>query len=182
MDTLKTFINIPDVYNALVKKNDYLIALTNRQLDMSVIKTGDDVAGMTEGEKILKKLLEPYKGKIVLIDFWGTWCGSCKATLAHSQELYTRLSKYDMQYVYFDNRSPKDSWENVIKEYNVTGPNVAHFNLPQEQQAAIERYLKVNSFPTHKLVAPQGNVLDMKVDARNLKALEEVVKMLINEE
>ena len=180
MDTLKTLITIPDVYNALVKKNDYLIALTNRQLDMSVIKTGDDVAGMTEGEKILKKLLEPYKGKIVLIDFWGTWCGSCKATLAHSQELYERLSKHDIQYVYFANRSPKDSWENIIKEYNVTGPNVAHFNLPEEQQSAIERYLKVNSFPTYKLVDPQGNVLDIKISPYYLQALEEVVKQLAN--
>ena len=182
MDTLKTWITIPSIYDDVVKRNDYYIALANRQLDKLVMKTGDDVAGMTEGEEILKKLLEPYKGKIVLIDVWGTWCGPCKATLSHSQELYDRLAKYDIQYVYFANRSPKDSWENIIKEYNVTGPNVAHFNLPQEQQAAIERYLKVNSFPTYKLVDPQGNVLDMKVDARNLKALEEVVKMLINEE
>ena len=182
MDTLKTWITIPSIYDDVVKRNDYFIALANRQLDKLVMKTGDDVAGMTEGEEILKKLLEPYKGKIVLIDVWGTWCGPCKATLSHSQELYDRLAKYDIQYVYFANRSPKDSWENIIKEYNVTGPNVAHFNLPQEQQAAIERYLKVNSFPTYKLVDPQGNVLDMKVDARNLKALEEVVKMLINEE
>ena len=182
MDTLKTWITIPSIYDDVVKRNDYYIALANRQLDKLVMKTGDDVAGMTEGEEILKKLLEPYKGKIVLIDVWGTWCSPCKATLSHSQELYDRLAKYDIQYVYFANRSPKDSWENIIKEYNVTGPNVAHFNLPQEQQAAIERYLKVNSFPTYKLVDPQGNVLDMKVDARNLKALEEVVKMLINEE
>ena len=180
MDTLKTLITIPDVYNDLVKKNEYYIALANRQLDKLVIKTGDDVAGMTEGEKILKKLLEPYKGKIVLIDVWGTWCGPCKAALSHSQELYERLSKYDIQYVYFANRSPKDSWENVIKEYNVTGPNVAHFNLPEEQQSAIERYLKVNSFPTYKLVGPQGNVLDIKVSPYNLQALEEVIKQLTN--
>ena len=175
MDTLKTWITIPDVYNALVEKNDYLIALTNRKLDKSVIKTGKDVAGMTEGEEIFKKLMEPYKGKIVLIDFWGTWCGSCKATLAHSQELYDRLSKYDIQYVYFANRSPKDSWENVIKEYNVTGPNVAHFNLPEEQQSAIERYLKVAHYPTYKLVDHEGNVLDIKVSPFNLQELEEVI-------
>ena len=180
MDTLKTLITIPDVYHDLVKKNEYYIALANRQLDKLVMKTGDDVAGMTEGEKILKKLLEPYKGKIVLIDVWGTWCGPCKAALSHSQELYERLSKYDIQYVYFANRSPKDSWENVIKEYNVTGPNVAHFNLPEEQQSAIERYLKVNSFPTYKLVGPQGNVLDIKVSPYNLQALEEVIKQLTN--
>ncbi len=180
MDTLKTLITIPDVYNDLVKKNEYYIALANRQLDKLVMKSGEDVAGMTEGEEILKKLLEPYKGKIVLIDVWGTWCGPCKAALSHSQELYDRLAKYDIQYVYFANRSPKDSWENVIKEYNVTGPNVAHFNLPQEQQSAIERFLKVNSFPTYKLVAPQGNVLDIKVSPYNLQALEEVIKQLTN--
>ena len=181
MDTLKIWITIPSIYDDVVKRNDYYIALANRQLDKLVMKTGEDVAGMTEGEMILKKLLEPYKGKIVLIDVWGTWCSPCKATLSHSQELYDRLSKYDIQYVYFANHSPKDSWENIIKEYNVTGPNVAHFNLPQEQQAAIERYLKVNSFPTYKLVAPQGNVLDIKVSPFNLQALEEVIKMLQGE-
>ena len=181
MDTLKIWITIPSIYDDVVKRNDYYIALANRQLDKLVMKTGDDVAGMTEGERILKKLLEPYKGKIVLIDVWGTWCGPCKAALSHSQELYDRLSKYDIQYVYFANRSPKDSWENIIKEYNVTGPNVAHFNLPEEQQAAIERYLKVNSFPTYKLVDPQGNVLDIKVSPFNLQALEEVIKMLQGE-
>ena len=182
MDTLKTWITIPSIYDDVVKRNDYYIALANRQLDKLVMKTGDDVAGMTEGEEILKKLLEPYKGKIVLIDVWGTWCSPCKATLSHSQQLYDRLSKYDMQYVYFANRSPKDSWENIIKEYNVTGPNVAHFNLPEEQQSAIERYLKVNSFPTYKLIAPQGNVLDIKVSPFNLQALEEVIKMLKTED
>ena len=182
MDTLKTWITIPSIYDDVVKRNDYYIALANRQLDKLIMNTGDDVAGMTEGEEILKKLLEPFKGKVVLIDVWGTWCSPCKAALSHSQELYERLSKYDMQYVYFANNSPKDSWENIIKEYNVTGPNVAHFNLPEEQQSAIERYLKVNSFPTYKLIAPQGNVLDIKVSPFNLQTLEEVIKILKNEE
>ena len=39
---------------------------------------------------------------------------------------------------------------------------------------------EVNSFPTYKLVAPHGNVLDIKVSPYNLQALEEVIKQLTN--
>ena len=178
MDSLKAWINNPTVFESIEKRNNHYIVLENREFDKLILNTGKDVAGMTEGEEILKKLLEPYKGKIVLIDIWGTWCGPCKDALSHSEEEYARMAKYDMQFVYFANRSPMDSWENVIKEYNVTGPNVTHFNLPAEQQSAIERYLQVYSFPTYKLVDKNGNVLDLQVHARDLNGLEELVKTL----
>lgn len=178
MDSLKAWINNPTVFESIEKRNNHYIALENREFDKLILNTGKDVAGMTEGEEILKKLLEPYKGKIVLMDIWGTWCSPCKDALSHSEEEYARLAEYDIQFVYFANRSPMDSWENVIKEYNVTGPNVTHFNLPAEQQSAIERYLQINSFPTYQLVDKNGNVLDIKVDARNLDALEEMIKAL----
>lgn len=178
MDSLKAWINNPTVFESIEKRNNHYITLENREFDKLILNTGKDVAGMTEGEEILKKLLEPYKGKIVLIDIWGTWCGPCKDALSHSEEEYARMAKYDMQFVYFANRSPMDSWENVIKEYNVTGPNVTHFNLPAEQQSAIEHYLQVYSFPTYKLVDKNGNVLDLQVHARDLNGLEELVKTL----
>ena len=179
MDSLKVWIDSPEVYADLEKKNEYYQALTNRQFDKLILNTGKDVQGMTEGEEILKKLLEPYKGKIVLIDVWGTWCSPCKEALSHSEEEYARLAKYDMQFVYLANNSPMDTWENVIKEYNVTGPNVTHFNLEISQQSAIERYLQINSFPTYKITDKQGNILDIKVDARDLNSLEDLVKMIL---
>lgn len=176
MDALRSWVSNADQWERLQRKNDYYVALSNRQLDKLILNTGKDVVGMTEGEEILKELLEPYKGKVVLIDVWGTWCAPCREALSHSQEEYARLAEYDIQYVYFANNSPTESWENVIKEYNVTGPNVTHFNLLPTQQSAIERYLQINSFPTYKIVDRQGHVLDIKVDARNLEALEELVR------
>jgi len=61
----------------------------------------------------------------------------------------------------------------------VTGPNVTHFNLESAQQSAIERYLQVTAFPTYKIVDQQGNILDIKVDARNLDSLEDLLKMIL---
>ena len=70
------------------------------------------------------------------------------------------------------------AWENVIKEYNVSGPNVAHYNLPPEQQAAIERHLNVHSWPTYKLFNRDGDLLDLSVSAFDLEGLANLLEQM----
>ena len=88
------------------------------------------------------------------------------------------MNPYDIVYLYLANNSSEESWKNVIKEYNVTGDNVVHYNLPTEQQTAIEHFLGVNSFPTYKLIDRDGNILDLNADPRDLNALEGVIKVI----
>ena len=178
MDSLKVMIGNPTAIQMVEKKNDYYVALANREFNKLVFKSSDDVKDLTEGEALLRKLLEPYKGKFVLLDVWGTWCGPCKEALSHSQEEYDRLKEFDIAYLYLANNSPQESWENVIKEYNVSGENVAHYNLPSKQQSAIERHLGVRAFPTYKLFDRDGNMLDFNIDARNLDNLVQLLKQL----
>jgi thiol-disulfide isomerase/thioredoxin len=175
LDTLKTMISNPICLERVEALNARYLAIENREFDKLVLKSSEDLADLSEGEALLKKILEPYKGKFVLLDIWGTWCSPCKEALSHSTEEYARLKDYDIEFLYLANNSPQASWENVIKEYNVSGDNVAHYNLPAEQQAAIERHLDVHSFPTYKLFDREGNLLDIEVDARQL---EELVRLL----
>ena len=123
------------------KQNDHYLAIENREFDKLVLKSSDNLANISEGEALLKKIVEPYKGKFVLLDIWGTWCGPCKEALSHSTEEYARLKDYDIQY------------------------------LPDAQQAAIERYLNVHSWPTYKLFNRNGDLMDLNVDPRNLEEL-----------
>ena len=178
MDTIKTMIGNPACIAMLEEKNGHYLAIENREFDKLVLKSSDGLAELTEGEALLKKLIEPYKGKFVLLDIWGTWCGPCKEALSHSTEEYARLKDYDIQYLYLANRSPQESWENVIKEYNVSGPNVAHYNLPAEQQSAIERHLDVHEFPTYKLFDREGRLLDIKVDPHHLEDLARLLEQM----
>lgn len=178
LDSLKAMIGNPIGIEMIEKKNDYYAALENREFDKLVLKSSDDVKDLTEGEALLRKLLEPYKGKFVLLDVWGTWCGPCKEALSHSQEEYERLKDFDIAFLYLANRSPQASWENVIKEYNVSGENVAHYNLPTEQQSAIERHLDIRAFPTYKLFDRNGNMLDLDIDARDLDDLVRLLQQM----
>jgi len=178
IDTLKVLVNNPIGIGMVEKLNNHYLAIENREFDRLVLKSSDNLADLSEGEALLKKLVEPYKGKFVLLDIWGTWCGPCKEALSHSTEEYARLKDYDIEFLYLANGSPQESWENVIKEYNVSGPNVAHYNLPREQQSAIERHLDVHSFPTYKLFDRNGNLLDLKVDARDLEDLARLLEQM----
>lgn len=155
------------------------LAIMNREISSDAnLMSSKDVADMSDGEKILRKLIEPYKGKIILIDVWGTWCSPCRQALSHSKELYERMAQYDIVFLYLANRSDDESWKNVIKEYDVTGKNVVHYNLPDAQQSAVENFLKVNQYPTYRLIDRNGNLLDVNADPRNLDAFENIIKVL----
>ena len=172
-------LQLPSAKAAVMALQNKYLEIQQRDITKSGnLKANDDVANMSDGEQILRKLTEPYRGRLVLLDIWGTWCGPCKAALSHSQEEYERLKDYNLVYLYLANRSPEDGWKNVIKEYNVTGENVVHYNLPADQQSAVEHFLQVHSWPTYKLIDRDGKVLDVNADPRNLESLAKLLDLM----
>ena len=172
-------ISLPAAKKLVLDKNEKYLSITRRSLSRpDNLKSNDVVSDMSEGEKILRKLIEPYKGKVILVDVWGTWCGPCRAALSHSQDLYEYMKPYDMIFLYLANRSPEETWKSIIKEYNVTGDNVVHYNLPEAQQKAIENFLKVDAFPTYILIDKEGNILDVNADPTHTDAFAKLVKSI----
>ena len=180
MQFVEENVKMPAAKAFLKAQQEKLLALKHSTLSNATsIKSAEDLANMTDGEKMLRKILEPYKGKLVLLDVWGTWCSPCKQNLSHSQEEYERLKDYDIVYLYLANRSSDEAWKNVIKQYNVTGENVVHYNLPEDQQQAIENFIGVSGYPTYKLFDREGNLLDLKINSFNLlNDLEQLLKKL----
>ena len=179
MNMMNLELQLPSAKAAVMALQNKYLEIQQRDITKSgILKSNNDVANMSDGEQILRKLTEPYRGRLVLLDIWGTWCGPCKAALSHSQEEYERLKDYNLVYLYLANRSPEDGWKNVIKEYNVTGENVVHYNLPADQQSAVEHFLQVHSWPTYKLIDRDGKVLDVNADPRNLEALARLLENL----
>lgn len=178
LDTLRKISNCTSGIEYIEKINNKYIVIENREYDSSVFKSSDILKDISEGEQLLKKILEPLKGKFVLLDIWGTWCNPCVEALKHSAEEYAYLRDFDIEYLYLAYNSPKELWERVVKVYNVMGDNVSHYNLPDKQQIAIQRYLNVTSFPSYKLFDRNGNLVDVKVDARDLEGLAKLLKQL----
>ena len=166
-------LHIPAARSAVHTVNDRYLQIGQKRVlsREDNLKSNDVVKDMSDGEEIFRKLIEPYKGKIILVDFWGTWCSPCRERLKHSQEEYERLKDFDIVYLYLASRSSDEAWKNAIEEYKVEGDNVVHYNLPARQQTAVENYFGVRVFPTYRLIDRDGTILDVNADPGDLETL-----------
>lgn len=135
-------------------------------------------ANMSKGEKILRKLCEPYKGRPILMDIWGTWCGPCKAALSHCQEEYEQMKDYDLVYMYLAWNSKEEDCKKVIEQYNITGPNVVHHILTTEEQKALESYLDIHSWPFYRLIDRNSNLIDVELHSDDTEKLKKLLDKL----
>ena len=174
-------IKVPVFRNIIIKKNEYYKQVMKEKEDAvnAVIHPSSDVEGLTDGKAILDKIVEPYRGKIVYLDIWGTWCAPCKRKLSESHKLKAELKDYDIVYLYLANRSPEKSWKNVIAEYNLTEPNCVHYNLPDDQQHAVEQYVGLTGYPTYRLFDKQGRIHHLNwLDDENLSEFKKKLDAL----
>ena len=147
-------------------------------VDANSLRPSTDVEGMSDGEKMFRKLIEPYQGKLIYVDIWGTWCAPCRENLKDSWRVREALKDYDIVYLFLANNSSDEAWKSVISEYNLTGPNCVHYNLPEDQQSAIERYMGVNGYPTYKLIDKQGVIREINTDPHDIEGLLRLIEKL----
>lgn len=140
-------------------KNHYEeLARQNEEVVKKVIAPASNVEGLTDGKAILEKIIEPYKGKIIYMDIWGTWCQPCVNAIKASPALKEAVKDYDIVYLYFTYGSEEAAWKGCIAELGLTKPNYVHYRLPQNQQEAVVSYLKVDGYPFYVLFDKQGNM------------------------
>lgn len=178
-NSVDTVITSPGIRDLILSENaKYERMLARAKASDIKISDGSDVSDISEGKALFEKFVGPHKGKFVLIDVWGTWCVPCKMAMEDFKHEYETLSPYGVDFLFFANHSNEETLKTVVAEYDVSGEGVTHYNLPEAQQHALEDFLNVSSYPSYRLVDPDGNLVDRHVDARHLQELEEIIKEL----
>lgn len=128
----------------------------------AILQNTDHLQESKDADKIWEDLIAPYKGKIIYIDFWGSWCGPCMSEMEYVAELKSHFKDKDVVFMYFANNTPLKDLERAVQLFSLDGDNTVHFRLDREQQGMIERRLGINSFPTFLLVDREGKIVDNK--------------------
>ena len=114
---------------------------------------------LIDGQEIFRKLILPYRGRVVYIDVWGTWCGPCREEMEHLPALHETLKDLPVTYMYLANNSPEELWKKSAVRYGLDCTDCVNLRLPNSQQHAVEHYLGLKGYPTYVLVAPDGSIV-----------------------
>lgn len=124
-----------------------------------------------DGRKVeLAKL----KGKVVLIDFWATWCGPCVAEIPHIKETFAKLNPKGFEVIGISLDDDKAALAKMVREKQMPWPQ--HFESEKDENRFAKEY-GITSIPTMWLVDKKGNLVDM--NAR--EDLEKKVEKLLAE-
>ena len=102
--------------------------------------------------------LSDYTGKVVVLDFWATWCGPCISSFPHMQELVKQFANDDVEFFFinsWENQEPDKVREKVIEFLDEKGYN---FNVLFDFDDKVITEYKVPGIPSRFLIDKSGNL------------------------
>ena len=103
--------------------------------------------------------LSSLRGKYVMLDFWGSWCGACIKSFPHLKAFYEQHHN-KLEIIGIACHDTKEKWNAAVKRHELPWLHV----LNGEGTNDVAELYGVQAYPTYVLIAPDGRVLQWMSD------------------
>ena len=129
-----------------------------------------------------EQIIEPYKGELLYIDMWVTWCGPCKAEFEFKEGLYDYVADKPIKLIYLssDRDEAEEKWKEMVNFYGLVDINL---RISQDLNWKIWREqfgMSYSSIPRYIIVDQEGRIVvpDAARPSEGQKLYDQLAKYL----
>jgi thiol-disulfide isomerase/thioredoxin len=109
--------------------------------------------------------ISDYRGNVVILDFWASWCGPCKAAMPHVQQLATDYADQGVVVLASGTNDEREDFEKFVTEHKEKYPDIIwmHDMAERGNERASKALYGVIGIPTQFVIDPGGKVVEVVV-------------------
>lgn len=134
------------------------------------------VVNMDEQEYQFDKLLQTNKGKVILVDFWASWCAPCRMGMPDVKNLEEKYAAEDFEVVYVSIDAHPNPWKRASKDEGLKSKN--NYWVPNWAQSDMHKKYRIKKIPRYILYDKSGAVAYN--EAPKPDALEDIIDDLLS--
>ncbi len=136
---------------------EYVISeFYNKKAENEIKNLPETSSLKTEGDKIFDSIIRKYRGKVIYVDFWATWCGPCIAGIEKIKPLKDEMADDDVVFLYITDPSSPEA------EYNKRIPGIKgeHVRLSNDEWIHLKAKFNIYGIPHYALVNKNGRIVN----------------------
>ena len=161
-----SYITLDDALNKAYPTSPYVTKFHKDVTNLKRVTVGssapDFTLADTEGKDVS---LSSFKGKVVLIDFWASWCAPCRASLPGIVRIYNKFKNKNFTILSVSLDKDKEHWVNAIKEFHLGWTNISDLKY---WDSKVVRLYNFDGIPFNILVGADGTIIAKNLDEQGL--------------
>ena len=162
------FLKVYNLYSERIKQSFYGKKLKEYidETNAPSIKVGDKIIDFkmedVHGNEVS---ISEFKEKYVLIDFWASWCGPCRADNPNLVKAYETYNSKGFEIVGISLDTDKNAWLKAIKKDKLSWTNLSDLKGWQNKLA---QHYKIKGVPTNMLLDSNGQIIELDLHGTKL--------------